>query len=115
MSSYVVDKATIDDITSAALHYGLLDLDTATLGGQILWDANRASVAYRYNEDVTEGDYRFAASPAHVGQWARSLTHLMYQCCDHPAWPSFEARELCVKLAVAMLTEVPGYAEADVR
>lgn len=115
MSAYVVDKATIDDITSAALHYGLLDVDTATLAGQMLWDANRRAVAQRYGEFPAEIEYRFEATPAHVGQWARSLTNLVYQCSSHPTWGVMQARELCVKLAVAMLTEIPGYHEAEVR
>lgn len=119
MSAYVVDKATIDDITSAALHYGLLDLDTTTLAGRMLWDSNRAAVDHRYSENYSnrhgDHDYRFDATPAHVGQWARSVANYVYQCCGHPAWPTFEARELCVRIAVAMLAEIPGYHEADAR
>lgn len=115
MSAYVVDKATIDDIASAALHYGLADLGLATLAGQELWDANRAAVAYRYGETVTEGEYRFEQTPPHIGQWARSLTNYVYQCDGHPAWASFTAREVCVKIAMAMLCEVPGFHDAEAR
>lgn len=115
MSAYVVEKATIDDITSAALHYGLLDLDTATLAGQMLWDANRVAVSYRYAEHLSQGEYRFEATPPHMGQWARSVSNFAYQCCGHRTWEFSQARALCVSVACAMLTEVPGYQEADAR
>ena len=66
-------------------------------------------------EKVTEAEYAYHPTPATVGQRARSLGNLIYQCVDHPAWTSFEAREICVRLSVAMLQEIPGYADGVTR
>ena len=115
MSAYIVEKDTINEIVGACVTYGLASVEIGDVVGQILWDANRAAVAYRYGEKVTEAEYSYYPTPATIGQRARSLSNLIYQCVDHPAWTSFEAREICVRLSVAMLQEIPGYADGVTR
>ena len=70
MSAYIVEKDTINEIVGACVTYGLASVEIGDVVGQILWDANRAAVAYRYGEKVTEAEYSYYPTPATIGQRA---------------------------------------------
>lgn len=115
MSAYVVDKQTIDEIVAGFRLYGLTDLlDEA---GQLLTDENHRSVNDRYGigDGLNLVSYAYKPLACSVGQLARSLSNYCYQSCESMTWVDSEARSLCLRLAFAMLEEIPGYHVAEVR
>ena len=143
MSAFVVSETHIDYMIRAALrlHYnhspmswiwnadratGNYERETLPRGdhaaelrvGQMLWDTNRESVNYRY-DDATEG-------PEYTGRPAASMQALEiesvqalkaiacyeYQSCEHDEWEGSEARAFCVALRRRAIDALPGYDDA---
>lgn len=115
MSAFIVDTRTIDELVRGMIRYSLVDEELATLTGGELVAANRASVNYRYGDTGDPAPYTYTQRQVTPGQCAKSLACFMYQACEHPTWPTCETRELCLRLAVALLEHVPGYSEAEWR
>lgn len=110
----MVAKQTIDEIVAGLRLYGLTELlDEA---GQMLANENVASVHYRYPDtgDVAP-DYVYKPVAVAVGQLARSINHYCTNAYQSPTWADSEARAMCLRLAFAMLENVPGYHEAEAR
>ena len=145
MSAYIVDRETIQYLMQSGLEAGFrhnkgrrmrwyhdresywLDDRNATEVGQMLWEENIKSVAYRYrdtahlglpgpadettyiyfHEDATVG-YRW--SPAQILKAADCYEH---QSCEHPGWESSSAKAFIDVLRKLAWTRVPGYEEAE--
>lgn len=81
--------------------------------GQLLLDANIASVNARYGED----DVRiYSWQPA---KWAwdevailKAIAGYEYQACEAPSWNSSDAKALCEGLRLAVITHLPSYEQA---
>lgn len=129
MSAYVHEKEHIDLLVWAAHH--LTDAHSAvpmytengylssvtdkTQIGQILWDTNRDSVAYRYKEAPESVEYQYEAprlgySPEEVLLALRSYE---YQSCEHPGWHDSSAKKFCDSLLGAMIHALPGVQQAQ--
>lgn len=116
MSAVLVDKVTIDEIVSSLVHYGLVDNAMADSAGQVLSDENRRSLIYHDARPAEPAElYTYTPVMATRGQRARSLTDYAHQSCEHPGWTTSEARAMVLRLAFAMIAEIPGYDEAVTR
>lgn len=118
VSSYVVDKQTVDEIVAGLVTYDLVVPELAEVTGRILVAENERSAHYRYAlppDPPDRTEYERTSVVCRVGQLARSITHYAETSCDYPGWTSSEARALCFRLAFALLAELPGYNEAEVR
>lgn len=106
-----VDKSVVDRIVHAARSYQLTDL-TDALGEQLL-DELAESVAWtRESRDepfVDVPDYTFEPYATTPGQAARALTTYLAEASAHPSWATSDARDLCFRLAVALLADIPGF------
>ena len=83
--------------------------------GQILWDTNRDSVAYRYSEDfdVVEYTYTPPAKGFSPGEVIKAVRGYEYQSCEHPEWGKSAAKRFCDALISNLLWEIPEVAEAN--
>lgn len=110
----MVAKQTIDEIVAGLRLYGLTELlDEA---GQMLEAENVLSVEYHHHEPVhIEPEYVYKPVAVAVGQLARSINHYCTNAYQSPTWADSEARAMCLRLAFAMLENVPGYHEAEAR
>jgi hypothetical protein len=121
MSAYVVDRAHIHALVTASLIRGIGGINPhfpdgldfhgdASAAGQMLWDENRRSVAFRYNESAEPVPYtftprRFPLSPVDVLQAIRGLR---YQSCECPDYATTKAARwlACLEAsAIATITE----------
>jgi len=148
MSAYIVDKAHIDALVRAAvdrrMSYWLpagargdgtpgpggiritVSRENRDAIGQLLTDANVASVAYRY-DDASLTDlpgptnawwivpYRFNARGPILTpvQGLKALDGYEYQSCETPGWPASEAWHFCDDLRGYLIRALPGYEAAD--
>lgn len=141
MSAYVLDKAHIDFLVTAAIRinegtvYGAIswcapfvderrqaDERAANLIGAMLWTENKQSVAYRYQDNELERtrdshDYEHAWSDFRPSRDAlkvlKALACYEYQSCEHPDWSKSEAKRFCDALRNAAIHRIPGYEEAE--
>lgn len=90
------------------VRYDLVDSAMASVVGAELVQANWEVCG----SDVVRYVYRYRPMIVPVGQVAKSLRHYVYQCSEGPGWLHSEARDMCLRLAVALLDQVPGYTEA---
>ena len=98
----------------AAERWVKIDALSADRLGQMLLDANLASVNDRYGED----DVRiYSWTPA---KWAwdevailKAIDGFEYQCSEAPTWQTSDVKALCGGLRKAVITHLPGYEEAD--
>ena len=91
---------------------GSLSRDTADEVGQMLYDANAASVAHRYNEPGRSSTYRYR-TPRHTA-WSsaellKALDCYEYQACEVPDWPASQAYAFCRGLHDNLIQRLPGY------
>jgi hypothetical protein len=122
MSAYVVDRAHIHALVTASLIRGIGGINPhfpdgldfhgdAAAAGQMLWNENFRSVAYRYSKgETTAPEYhftprRFPLSPVDVLQAIRGLR---YQSCECPDYATTKAARwlACLEAsAIATITE----------
>lgn len=159
MSAFIVSKRHIDHLVRAAVtpiygaercgmswcHDGIrYDARAATADdvGQMLWNANIASVESRYAHLVAAGDHlpgHYVAEATVPGagdiecaEWARPYRYNIlntrptdpveilkaiacyeYQACECSSWQESNAKAFCNALRVRMIRELPGYDDAD--
>lgn len=98
MSSYLVDKETIDAAVSAVISVGgFMSLEAATKLGRSLWSLNIAALKARYN-DPDDDNYdcvnSYLWTPTNQPQTvlAKCLSCLLYQCAegDVPNHPLYQ-------------------------
>ena len=105
-----------------------LRCETADATGQMLTDANVASVAHRYPDDTDEtrpgtyddgrGDwttpYRYARPPYQptAAEGLKACCGYEYQACEVPHYRDTEAARFIDALRSALIDKVPGYDEA---
>lgn len=89
--------------------------------GQMLWDENLKSVCHRYPDGlalpgpVTCGyEYDDTQPVRRVDPVAvlKALSAYEYQACEHPGWPTSEAKAFCRALRAEAIRCLPGYEEA---
>ncbi|SLC86610.1 hypothetical protein [Mycobacteroides abscessus] len=95
-------------------HYERLDYDTADRVGQMLLDANAASVNHRYDENEM---YIYSyAQPQHTN-WSpvevlKAIHCYQYQACEPDDWKTSEAHAFCDALTHYVINKTPGYDQA---
>jgi hypothetical protein len=106
MSAYIVDRETISLLVTAGIQWDVATGDPTTLG-QMLWDENIASVAYRYGEDLSipyntanlpgpvDEDCLYDHVPTDTSIDAEAVSDACrcyaYQSCEHPTWETSDA------------------------
>ena len=133
MSAFVVDQEHIDELISAAIDleirarlatdrgYRQVNHENASAFGRMLWAENVRSVVDRYRlsgtvetaeyEAAVEA-YRFARRPVSPGRAAKRLACFEYQACECEDWEESLAYDFGSRMARALITKLPGYAEA---
>jgi hypothetical protein len=133
MSAFVVDQQHIDEMVSAAIDletrarlvpdrgYRQVNHENANDLGRMLWAENVRSVIYRYRlpgtEEAAEYEsaveaYRFTWRPVSAGRAAKRLACFEYQACECEDWQESLAYDFGSQMARALITKLPGYAEA---
>ena len=92
---------------------GSLAPENASEIGQMLLDANAASVAHRYRQTgLIRAEYRHRR-PRHTAWSATELFKALqcfeYQACEVPDWPASEAHAYCRALQDNLIARLPGY------
>jgi hypothetical protein len=98
--------------------------------GRALWSENLRSVTHRYRLDRNDANDQVlseragyvAALNAYRANWRvqvksmigvlKALDAFEYQSCDHPEWEASPARVVCDRLRYAIISRLPGYADA---
>lgn len=128
MSAYIVDPEHIHTLLWAAsrpfIPYGPLrwyydnptrageaTSDTLDVVGQMLLDANAASVNYRYDEDEL---YVYAYQRPRHSTWTnvdllKALACYEYQSCETADWATSQAHAFCAALRHRLIQSLPGY------
>ena len=81
----------------------------------MIWNENKRSVDYRYDEANDREVYRFPPTKHFNTEPVRVLKLIdcyEYQSCEHPEWASSEAHSFCNSLRGAMIHMLPGYDDA---
>ena len=145
MSAYIVDRETIQYLVESGLEAGyqhhrgrgmrwhhdgesheLEDLN-ATDVGQMLWDENIKSVAYRDQDSAHQGlpspadetaFVYFHERPTAAYRWdpaqiLKATDCYEYQSCEHPGWEASSANAFIDVLRHLAWTKLPGYNEAE--
>jgi hypothetical protein len=135
MSAFVVSKAHIDALVTAALESDSwaffwyhdddrheLDYTNTDAIGAMLWAENVRSVQHRYPdilEDSTDYPGPIDFQPEHVFayRWCwlsvppvealKALRCYQYQSCEHPDWPTSSAHALCDTLQDVLVSTPP--------
>ncbi|MCW1959065.1 MAG: hypothetical protein KIH64_011090 [Mycobacterium sp.] len=94
---------------------GELTDTTASTVGQMLLDANVASVNYLYNATDTAEAYRYQR-PVHT-DWSavellKALACYEYQSCEAPDWEGSSAQRLCRVIERELIVTLRGWQEA---
>lgn len=128
MSAYIVDIEMIHVLIQSAQNFGdtldALELNGERVDiryhldefGQMLVDANYASVGARYGEDTKAPTYRFKRPK--FAYWPpvailKALDGYEYQACESADWDTSGARRFCDELRRMVIHYLPGYEEAD--
>lgn len=88
-----------------------LTSSTMDVIGQLLIDANAASVNHRYDEDNA---YVYAyRRPRHI-EWSpvellSAIAGYEYQACETPDWATSEAHAFCTRLRQIVIRHLPGW------
>lgn len=81
--------------------------------GQMLWDENAASIAYRYHshdeEPVVYGRHQRSRHPVTAAAIFNACDCYEYQSCEHPGWETSQAKVFVESLRSAAMRIVPGY------
>lgn len=126
MSAFIVTRAHIDLLVSAALRYrvGVIhgpdgkevftcNDNTADELGRLLWTENHRSVNYRYREKTKAPDYYFRERAAFSPVEAIKAVHCFeYQSCEHDGWEDSTAKRICERIIRAATHALPGYDDA---
>lgn len=93
---------------------GELTDTTATTIGQMLLDANVASVNYLYTVEQAVAVYRYAVPRRR--EWStveilKALACYQYQACEAPDWEGSYAQTLCRTMERELILELPGWSE----
>lgn len=127
-SFYAHDGETLADWQEALR---VVDFTTADEIGRTVWNENAVSVRTRYPDLYSGGEYPGAdadfdastpheytfsnVAPMHRPSAVEALKLIdcyEYQSCEHPGWRESAARRFCDALRGALITALPGYAEA---
>jgi hypothetical protein len=86
-----VSKRHIDALVTAAGvcgvdHDGLPPIENADALGAALWEANLASVDYRYSETNEREPYAFSPNRVPLVTLLKALSCYDYQSCERPDW-----------------------------
>ncbi len=133
MSAFVVDQEHIDELVSAAIDLEIrtrlatdrtcqqVNHENANDFGRMLWAENVRSVVHRYRlsgtaeaaeyESAVEA-YCFTWRPVSPGRAAKRLTCFEYQACECEDWEESLAYDFGSRMARALITKLPGYAQA---
>jgi hypothetical protein len=134
VSAYIVNKAHIDAMVTAAVQGRDIDWltywhngqrhdvrpETASAFGQMLLDANVASVAYRYPNDALTDlpgpvnayyvlPYRFEQVERSPIEVLHGIACYEYQSCETDEWETSEAHAAAQALRAHVVTMLPGY------
>lgn len=143
MSAWIVSKAHIDAMVTAGLEAAewrrlswyaknetgqrvsrTLDYTNTDEIGQMLLDANVASVGYRYpDDDLTDLPgptnasyvlpYKFARREGEpTVSMLKQVACYEYQSCERDDWDESEAKAFCIALRDKLIGELPGYEPA---
>jgi hypothetical protein len=88
--------------------------EDASAVGQMLWDENRKSVAYRYGYMPLFPQYEYLEpkrKPTAV-ETLKLIACYDYQTCEHPGWKGSQAWWLMKNLRNDLIDDLPGYSEA---
>ena len=101
-------------ISWARDHVRKLTVATAGEVGAMLTAENTRSVNHRYAEDDWEEAYVFDSRmryrrPLEPVVVLKALDCYEYQTCEHPGWPTSEAKRFCDSLRDRMIHLLPGY------
>lgn len=148
MSAFIVDRELINYLIEAALCRGigrpfggsafawyLMDSEerheltpfNADETGQMLWDENIYSVAYRYDsQDVNPAKLPGVVGEDYLFRHQLILHHIFapvevlkacdcyeYQSCEHNGWYKSQAHAFIDRLRRAAISALPGYDEAE--
>jgi hypothetical protein len=119
MSAWIVAKAHVDALVTAALVYAqsvgrtMMPEDCDKLGAT-LWAENHKSVGYRYSHKETMPPYRFTrrAVPLTPVELLKAVACFEYQSCEHKGWEKSEAHKACAEIRNIAINALPGYADA---
>ena len=127
MSAFILDVEHIHTLLMTGLegaplrwyfgnptHCGELTADTASAVGQMLIDANIASVDHRYRESNIRIEYtyrRLRHAGWNTGELLSALHGYEHQACETPDWTSSEAYAFCRELERKLIRRVPGYTD----
>lgn len=123
MSAFVVTDIHIQELVRFLHNYdsgsirdfGLDHVAALSAVGQVLVDANYASVNYRYSG--TDKPYHFIAKPSATAvisgvQAMKACDCLEYQSCEVPDWEGSEAAKLLNRIRKLAGSTLPGYEQA---
>jgi hypothetical protein len=130
MSAFQVDAEHINVMLWAARHYiphylgdmrwyssnpqqaHQLTADNLDAVGQMLADANAASVNYRYDEHQEAYRYHYRR-PRHtrwsIAEILNAVHCYEYQACEPAEWETSEAAAFCRSLTNTLIAALPGY------
>ena len=113
MSAFILEGDTIDLLVTALINTALVtpttDREKAVLSlsqddlGDLLWQENRLSVEYRYNDQHTLPAYTWAIvpelavthpAPLHLVTLDKQRRCYEYQTCEHTTWRASDAHTL---------------------
>ena len=88
-----------------------LTSSTMDVVGQLLVDANAASVNHRYEENNA---YVYSWQRLRHTDWSpvellSAIAGYEYQACEAPDWATSEAHEFCVRLRQVVIQRLPGW------
>ncbi|WP_020109754.1 hypothetical protein [Nocardia sp. 348MFTsu5.1] len=87
--------------------------ETANAVGQMLVDANAASMNRAYNEDNAYiYDYRRPRRAWDPVELFKAIDGYEYQACEVDDWETSEAHRYCASLRETLIARLPGYSEA---
>lgn len=120
MSAFIVSRKHIDSLVTAYLdeaqYYSrVMEIDIKHLNkiGQTLIIQNAKSFNYRYNEKEPVELYRFNSVKQSPIQILKACHCYNYQACETPDYKNSEARSIIKKIEAYIMTQLPGYAEAQ--
>ncbi|WP_143695209.1 hypothetical protein [Williamsia sp. 1135] len=88
--------------------------ESASAVGQLLLDANAASVITRYREDETYiYDYQRPGRVFEPIEILKAIDGYDYQSCEAPDWATSEAFHYWYHLRITQIRRIAGYSDAD--